>query len=338
MLRRAGPRDTDAICALLADVFPANPKADPAVLAWQYWDNPWGATSSWVEDTDGALQAHYAVIAIPGRLDGRPARAGMGVDAATRDRARGRGLFSALAKAAYASAAEEGCRVAFTAPNPYSLKGVQNAGLQRLDDLTVWVRPLDDAWLARRTHLPVPLAAVARGALFPGRGVQGLRGEEVGVPPDGLDALWARSAPGVPWGVTGDAAWWRWRFAERPRAGYRLFATRRGGDLVGAAALAEHTGYGGRFLFVLELLADDPAAAAATLAPALAEPRGAVGLAAVALPGTRLAALVRGAGLRRLPRRLEPRPLHFGVVPGGPDLPDLTRVPWSLSWSLLDHL
>jgi len=338
VLRRAGPQDSERICALLAEVFPANPKADPEVLAWQYWNNPWGTTASWVEDDDGALQAHYAVIAIPGRLDGRPAQAGMGVDAATRDRARGRGLFSALAKAAYGSAAEEGCRVAFTAPNPHSLKGVQNAGLARLADLTVWVRPLDDAWLGRRTHLPASLAGAARAALFRARVVGDLRGEEVEAPPDGLDALWARTAPGVPWGVTSDAAWWRWRFAERPHARYRLFATHRGGKLVGAAALVEHAGYGGRFLIVAELLADDPAAAAATLAPALADPRGAVGLAAVALPGTRLAAMVRGAGLRRLPRRLEPRPLHFGVMRGDPDLPDLTQVPWSVSWSLLDHL
>ncbi len=383
MLRRAGPEDTEAICGLLADVFPANPKADPAVLRWQYWDNPYGAAAAWVHEEDGRLLGHYAVIAVPGRLAGAPARLGMGVDAATREEARGRGLFTALARAAYTGAAEAGYRATFTAPNPYSLRGVVNAGLQQLADLPVHVRPLDDAWLAARAHLPRPVAAAARAALFrPGRGLPatnprrrrilsaaagealgsrrrtragpgssprspdrpgggragGLRAQEVPAPPEGLDRLWARTGSGLAWGLVSDAGWWDWRYARRPSPHYRFFAARRGGELVGAAAVSVHEGLGDRFLTVLDLLADDGAAAAAALAPAFAEPRGAVGAALVALPGSRAAALARAAGFRRLPRRLAPRPLHFGVARGDPALPDLTRVPWQVSWGLLDHL
>jgi GNAT superfamily N-acetyltransferase len=336
VLRRAGREDTGVICALLAEVFDDNPKADPAVLTWQYWDNPYGTTSSWLVEEDGVVLGHYAAFPIPGRLAGRPALLAMGADAATREAARGRGVFSELARAAWQGAADEGCRVILAAPNPNSRRGAVKAGMTEVADLPVYVRPLDDAWLAERFRVPRPAAALARVAAFHPRG--SLRGEEVAQPPHGLDALWARAAPYLPWAVTADTAWWRWRYAERPGPAYRYFEARRAGALVGAAATTTRELYGGRFALVLDLVADDREAAAAALAPLAAAPGGAVGAALVAVPGSRLAALAGAAGFRRLPRRFEPRPLHFGVIGKDPGLPDVGGVSWSVSWSLLDHL
>ncbi len=337
MLRRAGREDTAAICELLGEIFPDNPKADPAILAWQYWDNPYGATSSWVAEEDGTVLAHYAAFPIPGRLAGQAALVAMGADAATRPAARGRGLFTKLAEAAWQGAADEGCRVVLAAPNPNSLRGAVKAGMVEVADLPAFVRPLDDAWLADRFRIPRPAAALGRALAFRGR-TGGLRGEEVDRPPRGLDALWARTAPYVPWAVAADAEWWRWRYAERPSSAYRFFEARRAGALVAAAAVTTMEMYGGRFLLVLDLVADDGEAAGAALAPAFTDPRGAVGTALVALPGSRPATLAVAAGFRRLPRRLEPRPLHFGVVNKDVRLPDPAGLPWSVSWSLLDHL
>jgi GNAT superfamily N-acetyltransferase len=336
VLRRAAREDTGAICALLAEVFPDNPKADPAVLTWQYWDNPYGKTSSWLAEEDGQVLGHYAAFPIPGRLAGQPALLAMGADAATREAARGRGLFTALARAAWQGAAEDGCRAVLTAPNPSSLPGARRAGMVEVADLPAYVRPVDDAWLAERFRLPRAAVAAGRALAFRGRS-GGLRGDEVKGPPRGLDALWARSAPFLDWTVSADEDWWRWRYTRRPGQPYRYFEARRAGALVAAAATTTREAYGGRFLFVLDLLADDGQAAAAALAPALADPRGAVGAALVALPGSRLAQLARAAGFRRLPRRLEPRPLHFGVVPKDPTLPPVAGLPWSVSWALLDH-
>lgn len=337
MLRRAGRQDTAAICDLLTEVFADNPKADPAVLAWQYWDNPYGAASSWVAEENGEVIAHYAAFPIPGRLAGRPALLAMGADAATRPAARGRGVFTALAQAAWQGAADDGCRAVLAAPNPNSLPGAVKAGMVAVADLPAFVKPLDDGWLAARFSIPRAAAALGRRLVFRSH-TAGLAGDEVGAPPRGLDALCARTAPFMPWTVAADAAWWRWRYAERPGASYRYFEARRAGALVGAAATTTLELYGGAFLLVLDLVADDGQAAAAALAAAFEDPRGAVGAALVALPGSRPARLATAAGFRRLPRRLEPRPLHFGVVPKDPTLPDLAAQPWSVSWSLLDHL
>jgi GNAT superfamily N-acetyltransferase len=359
VLRRAGRDDTAAVCELLGEVFPDNPKADPAILTWQYWDNPYGATSSWVAEEDGVVLGHYAAFPIPGRLAGRPALLAMGADAATRPAARGRGLFTQLAGAVWQGAADEGCRVVLAAPNPNSRNGAVRAGMVEVADLPVYVKPLDDGWLAERFRLPRTAARVGRALAFPSRsrltglvdlaGLGAVRGpgtsragaavgQEVSLPPEGLEALWARTAAYTPWTVAADPGWWRWRYAERPRGRYRYFTARRAGALVGAAAATVRELYGGRFLLVLDLVADDGDAAAATLAPAVAEPRGAVGAALVAIPGSRLASLAAAAGFRRLPRRLEPRPLHFGVIPKDPALDGVSQQSWSVSWSLLDHL
>lgn len=336
-LRRAGREDTDAICALLADVFGDNPKADPRVLAWQYWDNPYGKTSSWVAEEDGAVLGHYAAFPIPGRLAGRPALLAMGADAGTRAEARGRGVFKQLAEAAWQGAAEDGAQVVLTVPNDNSWRASLKAGAADVADLPVYVRPLDDEWLARRFRVPRLAAGLARSAAFRPRRSR-LAGDEVESPPRGLDALWARTMPYLPWAVDADAAWWRWRYADRPGGRYRYGEARRAGALVGAAAAVPRDLYGARFLLVLDVVADDGEAAAAALAPLLAAPGGAAGAALVAVPGSRPASLAQAAGFRRLPRRLEPSPLHFGVVAKDTSLPDVSRQPWSVSWSLLDHL
>jgi len=344
-VRRAGPEDTEAICALLTAVFPDNPKADPALLAWQYWDNPYGETASWVAEDGGEIVAHYAAFPIPGVLDGQPATLAMGADAATAESARGRGMFTKLARAAWDDVAQRnGLRAVLAAPNPSSKPGALRSGMVQIADLPAFVRPVDPAWLAQRLGVPRPLVALGMRTVFRAKRPVGFVVAEVDGPPHGLDDLWGRTATEVHWGMRADAAWWDWRYAQRPPvrgepAGYRYVEARvPSGELVAACAAVHREAFGGRFVFVLDLLADDREAAAAVLNRLADDARGAVGLATVALPGSRVAHLVTGAGFGRLPRRLEPRPLHVGVVPFGEALGGVGQQPWQVSWSLLDHL
>lgn len=346
MLRRAGREDTEAICALLGAVFPENPKADSVVLAWQYWDNPYGETASWVfTDDDGEIIAHYAAFPIPGVLDGAPTTLAMGADAATAESARGRGLFTKLARATWDDVAERnGLRTVLVAPNPSSKPGALRSGMVEIADLPAFVRPVDPAWLASRLRVPRPLVAAGMRTVFRVKRPKGFVVAEVDAPPHGLDALWSRTATEVRWGMRTDAAWWEWRYTQRPPvrgvpAGYRFVEARvPSGELVAACAAVPCEAFGGRFVFVLDLVADDRQAAAAVLNRLADDPRGAGGVATVALPGSRVAHLVTGAGLGQLPKRLEPRPLHVGVIPFGEGLGDVGRQPWQVSWSLLDHL
>lgn len=337
-VRRATPDDAAATAALLARSYDRNPKADQAVLRWQYWDNPFGPARSWVAEADGALVGHWAAVPVPVHVDGRAVAGAKGVDIATDPAHRGRGVFTAVARALVDDAHRHGLEVLLTHPNPASVGAVRHAGAALVGCATAHVRPLDAAWLARRLHVPAALVRPVARAAPPEPG--GDQAVELAAPPADLDALWARVAPAAGTGIVRDATWWRWRYGERPGGGYRFVAARRAGVLTGAAALAVHERYGGRFGLVCELLAVDRRAARDLVGrlAGVARARGAVGLAAVALPGSREAHLASRAGLRRLPRRLEPRPLRVMVLAPGADSAALAARRWTMAWGDLDHL
>lgn len=338
-LRAAGPEDADAIRAVLAASFAGNAKTDPAILAWQYWGNPFGPPRSWVAESEGRIVAHYAGACLPAQVDGSRATIAIGIDAATDPGFRGLGLFEQLARAVYADAGQAGHPVTYCLPNPNSLRGFRKAGGQDLGRARVLVAPLDAVWLAHRFHLPPQLARTAVRGL---RVRKGGGAEVVRSPSPDLDGLWTAVAPAHGNGVRRDLSWWNWRYRDRPRdPGYVLLETRRAGRLAGAAALLLRGDLGGPMLCLLELLALDPAAARAIVshaATAVAPALGAVGLATTALPGTPLERWARSSGLRRLPSRFEPAPMHVGLVDNLGTNPDITRHRWSLAWGDLDHI
>ncbi len=336
-LRPAGPEDGPAIRSVLESSFPENPKTRADILDWQYWSNPFGAARSWVAEDGGEVVAHYAGIALPGVIDGRPVTLSMGVDAATRPSHRGLGLFEQLARAVYLDGGKAHMPVTYCLPNPNSLRGFQKAGGEDVGRARVLVAPVDDGWLARRFGIPRPVAAAARQAAFrlPAGGAAGM----VQSPPDGLDELWAETA--VTHGVARHAAWWKWRYSDRPERPYLFVEARRHGRLAGAAAALVRDDLGGRFLCLLELMATDRSAARDVVGCLLRSAHGLLnvdGIAATALSGTAHYRLARAVGLRPLPRRLEPRPMHVGVVDNAGTLPGIAQAPWSLAWGDLDHI
>ncbi|HWH31954.1 MAG TPA: GNAT family N-acetyltransferase, partial [Egibacteraceae bacterium] len=290
---------------------------------------------SWVWERGGEVVAHWAAVSVPLVLDGRPAVGVKTADAATHPDHRRQGLFATLALRYMQDLRERGIPAVLTHPNPDSAAGVEASGPVLVERLPAYVLAVDDAWLARRFHVPASVSRLVRRAAFP---APGAGGQEVAAPPEGLDALW--SGLGERWGVRRDAAWWRWRYQAHPAARYRFAEVRRGGALRAAAAVRVQEAFGGRFAYVMEFLAADQEAAGAltgTLAD-LAREQGAAGLVVVTTSWSRTAALVRGAGFRRLPRRLEPNPLRFLVAEPGGDSAGLARQRWSAAWGDLDHL
>lgn len=338
-LRAAGRDDDASMRALNAAAFDANPKTRAELTRWQWWDNPFGPTLAWVWDDDGAIVAQYVAYCLPGRLHGQPVTFSLGVDAAIAPSHQGRRLFTPLAEALYADAtARDLPLIAY--PNEQSVRGIARAGWQEVAALDLHLLVLDDAWLAARLHLPRAAASVLRRAAF--RPVRTPPGTSVAVlddPPEGIDDLWARTADPARSGVVRHAAWWRWRYAQHPDRPYRFLAVGSAGGLRAVAAVRTRTDLGGRFHCLLELVADDPAAAAAivaALADGIVGP--ADGVALTAMPGSPLARVAGQCGLRRPPRRLMPRPIHFGVVPHPRLVPDPRALAWSTSWGDLDHI
>jgi hypothetical protein len=201
--------------------------------------------------------------------------------------------------------------------------------------LRTLVLATDADWLARRFHLPTLVAKGLRRAAFrtssPG-------GALVDAPPSGLDDLWARvvAASDIRNGVVRDSAWWAWRYERSPLGPYRYVEVREAGRLQAAAVVAEREDFGGRFGYVLELLAVEPSAAHAAVATAANDIAGVVGLVTQVMGGSALDRLSRAGGLRRLPRRLEPKTTRFGIADHTGTLGSVDD--WHVGWGDQDHL
>jgi hypothetical protein len=340
VLREAGPEDDEAIAACIGASFPDNPKADVDVLRWQYRRNPFGDTPSWVWEDAGEIVGHYSAFPMPALLDGEPALIANAVDAATLPTHTGRGLFSALASSLFADCATKGMPVAYCfGSNEVALRAVGRAGWVEVARLRTMVLPVDDGWVARRFHVPRVAASVTRRAVFGlGRGAQG---EEVAEVPEGLDDLWRRTvaAGGIRNGVVRDASWFRWRYDDAPASrGYRHIVVRRGGRLDAIATVLVHDDFGGRFAYLLELLAADRDAAGEALRGVVASVPGIAGLATLVIANGPLHRLASDAGMRTLPRRLEPKAARFGVVDNTGVRPDRPEAAWHVGWGDLDQL
>lgn len=336
LLRRATPADTEALVRLLATVFGGNPKADPAVLHWQFWENPFGRAASWVVEDAGRLVCHFAVLPVPGRIDGRPTTLAKPADAATLPSHRGRGLMGIAASQVFAECRERGIPVTVCLPNERARGALRKVGMVEIAPVRAYVAPLDADWLATRFGFPRPAARAAR-RLLSGLGEAG-DAHAATEPPHDLDVLWEATADAVPNGIAHGERWWRWRYTERPGASYRFHVLRSSGRLEAAAASLLREAYGGPFLHLLDVQARSDAAARQVVAAATADTPEAVGVATIALPGTRPARLARAAGLRALPRRLQPHEQVLGLVHNDPGVGALTRGPWTVSWTDLDHL
>ncbi|MBW8827222.1 MAG: hypothetical protein JF603_12875 [Acidobacteria bacterium] len=222
--------------------------------------------------------------------------------------------------------------------NPVALRAVGRAGWMEVARLRTLVLPVDDGWVARRFHLPRTAASMARRLAF-GLG-RGPTGTEAGTLPGGIDDLWARTvaAGDIRNGTIRDEAWFRWRYDASPVGGYRHIAVHAGGRLDALATVLVHDDFGGRFAYLLELVAADPDAARQVLRGVIATTPGIAGIATLAVGGGPLQRLATDAGMRTLPRRLEPKAARFGFVDNGGGTAHLRTAPWHVGWGDLDQL
>jgi GNAT superfamily N-acetyltransferase len=354
---RPGHRGDDAeLRRLNAEAFPSNPKTRPEITAWQWWDNPFGETIVHVWEQGDRLVGQYVAYRMPALLDGEPGRVAIGVDYAIAPSHRGQGLGKPMLDACFGQATAEGTPF-YSLPNQLSVGGATRSGLAIVAQLEVRVLPTDPAAIGevlRESERVAQAGAAGRagvalaGALA-GPATRALRRrasvparlsvEVLDDPPDDVDALWSAVARHHPWGVARHGDWWRWRYSQHPDRPYRIVAVRRDGHLVACSAVVTRDDLGGRFHSLLELLAVDETAARAvvgTIAEGAVGP--ADGIACTAMPGSRLSQLAAGAGLVRIPPRVLPRPVYFGVIPCPGVVPDPTAVAWSTAWGDLDHI
>ena len=343
-LRRAGFDDDQSMRALVAASFPGNPKVSADMTRWQWWENPFGETLAWVWEDDGSIVAQYVAFCAPGWIAGKRTTVTLGVDAAVDPAYQGRRLFTPLSEALYADSVARGWPL-YAYPNEQSWKGISRAGWIEVSRPSVYVliRPGGARWLASRLKLPAAVSPAigmaARVGFRPRKPKGGPHAVAVlSSPPQDVEELWTAVASAEESGLERGANWWHWRYDAHPDKPYRFIEARRGGQLAGAAAVVTREELGGRFICLLELLArDDDSARAVVAAIAGGSVGESDGIALTATRGSRLESLARVAGLRKVPGRLQHRPIRFGVVPQPDVVPDPTALRWATSWGDLDH-
>jgi hypothetical protein len=301
-------------------------------------------TNVWLATANGKAVFHYGGIPVRFALDGPVVTAMVSVDALTAPEFRRRGLLTQGATRAFADWQAHG--VAFTLGLPNEQWGSRTAavGWQRLFPLQWLVLPLRlEVFAARRFGLPwlrhARVLSRAWDAWLGGRLRQDPRLEfrDVARAGDGFDRLWQRCATDAMFSAVRDSAWVHWRFLSSPARKYDVVLACRDGEPVGYRAMHVARSAEKTSAFLAELVApnNDEAARDSLLAGAIARAHeaGADILAALAVPGTALYALLSRAGFFRGPA--------FGVhiVPFAAGLPmDRLRRPenWRLSGAEFD--
>lgn len=341
--RRAERADVPAIAALVGECFPDNPKADPTVLAWQQWDNPFGASSSWVVDhpKEPGLVAHFTAFPMPVAHGDERTTVLKSADAATVEWARGRRVFPSLLQAVKADQRDRGLPLGLYSPsNPASRAALDREGFRALGAARTALLPLDGRLAAVLGNRVGGGAARVAGHL--GGGVARLATRRLPKPdgtpvvgvPDGLDDLWQATRAESHASVVHDERWVRWRYLSHPHLPYTLWAN--GGQRLDAfAASVEHTVLDTPVTAVLDLRARSCDAAAA-LVSAIAERSRAAALAGLGLAGTPSVSTLREAGLYLVPQRAVPRSATLGLVTAAPS--PLAAASWNVTWGDLDHV
>ena len=113
------------------------------LFAWKHLDNPFGPSLMLVaEDGDGLMGFRALMRWELSTADGNRLRCMRAVDTATHPRARRRGVFTRLTKAAVQTARDEGVDLIFNTPNPRSGAGYLKMGWTKVGPIGVLVRPL----------------------------------------------------------------------------------------------------------------------------------------------------------------------------------------------------
>jgi len=323
-----GPERADEIRELLRVCFDNNPKAEPGIMEWQYWSNPFGRSHTVVALDGTRLVAHHAAYPVPLRLDDHYVTGALQVDTATHPDYRGRGLYGRLSRELYDRCRADGIALMLGNPNAAAYGPLSRVGWRAVDEPRLHVRVTDAAWLARVSGTPAAVARTLTRALFPRRLTGGATAVER--VPDGLDELaeraWSRGLAGVRIGTE----YWNWRYSDRVDSPYRFFEFRSGGLLEAVTVVRLGTERGETALRVLDLVAVSRRSAQAVLDAAIAATPEAGGVAALATANGPHSRALHWAGFVRVPRRVRAHRSHFGVLPVG----DLPVDPLSLTWTL----
>jgi GNAT superfamily N-acetyltransferase len=320
----------------------------PETWCWQFRRNPAGEALCALAQDHDRIVGQYAVIPTRFSVQGKETRFALSCDTMIDPDYRRQGLFTALAREAYRRIrSESGITTVWGFPNKASLPGFT----RHLDWRLLTVFPLRVAPLRPLTMLRTRLGLNKESGNAPaGRegdphaavsaNIPGLQVEPATRFDKEYDELWNRRRNLAPVIQIRDAAYLNWRYADTPGFGYRPFAIRSSGRLLGYMVIRTLT-LMGHFFGVLTDLFPFPIRDTLTtqqlfrFARDCVKAEGAEFMTCLLSQGD--PAFFKAAGLRTVPAVLNPREWHFGARYAPHDAPVLgTAENWYLTYGDTD--
>ncbi|MCF8146091.1 MAG: GNAT family N-acetyltransferase [Deltaproteobacteria bacterium] len=296
----------------------------PETWRWQFRDNPSGEALWALAQDHDRIVGQYAVIPTRFSVQGNETRFALSCDTMIDPGYRRQGLFIALARKTYQRlASERDITTVWGFPNEASLPGFT----RHLDWRLLTVFPLRIIPLRPLTMLRMRLGLKKDPGNTPaGReggadatvsaNIAGLRVEPVTRFDKEYDDLWNRRKNPAPVIQIRDAAYLNWRYADIPDFGYRPFAVRSGGRLLGYMVIRTLT-LMGHFFGVLTDLFPFPIRDTLTTQQLFRFAGGYIkaegGEFMTCLMSQADPAFLKDAGLRTVPAILNPRKWHLGA-------------------------
>jgi hypothetical protein len=322
--------DVPELAVLKRQIFGAR-RASEASWRHKYFEAPWGIVPGVVAERDGRIVGALGRMLRPFKFDGMAVMGALGGDLMLAPELRGIGLRQRMNAVASPLAISLGAEINYGFANRQSEP-------PRADRKRYWGNAVDDHTLG--FHVPAYLKVLRPRALLnatsPDTAPATLRlfaltlaKARPALPvrngkldhawtrelPEGVDELWAKSAPRARYQLVRDAEYMRYRYEKDPAMDYAFLAARRAGELAGLAVASEDEFAGARGLVVGDWLVEnrEPSLFAALLDSAVQRAR-AHGLSFVLLrtlpPFGRVA---QRQGFWRLPAGLDPNPMQFSL-------------------------
>lgn len=350
-LREYREGDEKGIIELHRQVFGS--EVDPDWWRWRYLRSPTADAVIMVAESRGRIVGQYALVPLRMKVGNEECLGSLSLDTMVHPDFRGVGMFTKLAEGAYAAAVGRGIRFVYGFPNANSHHGfVAKLGWRDLQDgIPLWARPLNIPSIIRKrfggSERMAALAGwpvrMAMGIFYRPRKATGRCAvREIRRFDERFDALWKEASGRYNIALIRDREYLERRYSDRPGAPYIVLAAEEGEKLLGCAVLHCMPRFGLQIGFVMELMVTPGRAEVARdlIGEAFARFRaeGADIAGALMPPGHAEARFLRQMGFIRVPKRMLPQDMFWGVrdLSFGGESPLVTDpANWYISWG--DH-
>ena len=359
ILRGYKKGDGKQISHLFFNNFPdtLEPEAICKTWLWQFQNKFSKDSGVSVAELSGEIVAHYAVMWFPMCYQGTRINGGVSTATVTDIKARGKGLFTILAKKVFAETEKDDCKIIFGFPNSQSIRGfINRLEWFKIAKFPILIKPIKffpflSKFLGKNILTSFVSYFMNIGfsiffKLFSGWGqdnsIKIIR--DINSFSADFDKIWDSSFASDKIAVVRDQAYLKWRYLDKPFGNYDIVtATDENNELAGYMITAMTEKKGIKVLYVMEIIAKDENRKVykkfLKYIQTNARDKSADAISILSLPNNVNNRLFYKHGFLPVPRKMFPQDIHFCARVNSADI-DRQYVAdsdnWFITWGDLD--